>query len=485
MSQAPADLFPHDYQSALELLYGRINYEKTSGTPYNAQNFRLDRMREILKHLDNPHERYPIIHVAGTKGKGTTATLLYDALRANQMRAGLYTSPHLVRLEERFRLDGRECTQSELVELTRQTYEAVRKVEQDGWGCPTFFEMTTAMGFLYFAQQKADCVVLEVGLGGRLDSTNICLPVLSVITSISMDHQAQLGDTIEAIAGEKAGIIKPGVPVLSTAGSPEARQVISRVASEKAATLYLLDRDFSATWNALAEIDWSSDSHLTTSVASVHYRASHPDLAGSLAESVWTTRMLGRHQAQNLAGAVTALAWLSSQAGWRIDPELTRQALAESHAEARLQILGHQPTRIIDTAHNPASISAGLQAMDDHFADRRRTIVFACSRDKDYRAMLRQILPTCSRLICTTFLTNPRAVSADSLQSCALQLVESLQLEQISTGSVECIENPGDAWRLAIRESASTDLVVAMGSFFLAAELLELHQQATGESVNP
>jgi dihydrofolate synthase/folylpolyglutamate synthase len=477
MSPAPIEIIPHDYQTALELLYGRINYEKNIATKYNSQNYRLDRMREILLHLDNPHTKYPVIHVAGTKGKGTTSTVLHDALRANHLNVGLYTSPHLVRLEERFRLNGRECSPSELVELTQQVYEAVRRVEQDGWGNPTFFEMTTAIGFLYFQRRQADCVVLEVGMGGRLDSTNVCQPLLCIITSISMDHQAQLGDTIELIAREKAGIIKNAVPVICTARSQEARNVIQEVAGENNSPLFLIDRDFKVHWSPMDQFRRSTVQNSSNAIAEVHYQSSHSNLRGIFADSPWNTCMLGRHQAENLAGVITALAWLSQQAGWTIDLQKTQQAVLESHAEARLQIIGDDPIQIIDTAHNPASVQAGLQALDDHFPHHPRTIVFACSRDKEYRTMLKQILPKCNHLICTSFLTNPRAVASDSLRSTAMELIEQLQLENINSAQIESIDRPEEAWNQAVNGVDNGRLIMAVGSFFLAAELLAMRKQ--------
>lgn len=491
MSQAPAIQVPTDYESALEFLYGRINYEKISSTPYNAQNYRLDRMRELLNHLDQPHQQYPIIHIAGTKGKGTTATLLYDALRANGMRAGLYTSPHLVRLEERFQFDGRECSAAELVLLCQRVFVAACQVENAGLGRCTFFEITTAMGMLYFAQHQADCVVLEVGLGGRLDSTNVCTPVLSMITSISLDHQAQLGNTLAAIAGEKAGIIKPGIPVISTARAEEARQVIQQVAQNQGAPLLLIDRDFRVQWTPyswadqeIAQSSEKSASHWLAegnAVASVEYTTQFEPTSSRFHHSHWPTRMLGRHQADNIAGVVTALQWLTEQAGWKLDIQQSRRAIADSHPSARLEIIDRRPIRIIDTAHNPVSIAAGLQALDDHFSHRPRMIVFACSRDKDYRSMLQNILPHCQQLICTEFKTNPRAVGADSLRQVVNELLDASP--QLAAGNLklEVVHSPEVAWQRAVESCPVDGLVVAMGSFFLAAELFAFLEKKTEE----
>lgn len=479
---------PVDYDSALEMLYGRINYEKTSSTTYDAQHFRLDRMRELLVQLDSPHMAYKIVHVAGTKGKGTTATLLYDALRANGLRAGLYTSPHLIRLEERFQFDGCECSPSELIALCQIVLEAAQKVESNGCGRCTFFEITTAMGLLHFARNKAACVVLEVGLGGRLDSTNVCTPILSMITSISLDHQAQLGNTISAIAGEKAGIIKPGIPVISTARHLDARRVIQEVAQHQGARLMLIERDFSVEWSTLmlvncdqAESNSVENPSETDSVAAVEFTRLNCSPASRFAKSTWHTRMLGRHQADNIAGVVTALQWLAEDAGWELDVELSRRAIASSHPVARLERVGNKPIRILDTAHNPVSIAAGLQALDDHYQCLPRIIVFACSRDKDYRSMLKNILPHCHHLICTSFRNNPRAVPGSSLVEVAHELLAQSHGIAASRPQVEVVESSEFAWRRALEVCPSNGLVIAMGSFFLAAELLSKLQRETGE----
>ncbi|MEZ6079262.1 MAG: Mur ligase family protein [Pirellulaceae bacterium] len=231
-----------DYSAALGYLYGRINYEKIGAAPYTLSYYRLDRMRKLLEILGNPHQRYSIVHVAGTKGKGTTATLLADSLRACGKRTGLYTSPHLLRLEERINYEGRSCTAAQLVELTAAVRLAADELESGGGERATFFELTTAMGFLHFAQQGAEAVVLEVGLGGRLDSTNVCSPAVSVVTSISLDHQAQLGNTLDSIAREKAGIVKPHIPVVCVTRT---RSAGCHYRSGRCPTgpLHLIDRD--------------------------------------------------------------------------------------------------------------------------------------------------------------------------------------------------------------------------------------------------
>ena len=206
---------PLSYDAALEFLLGRIDYERTTAVPYCRREYRLDRMRELLNRLDDPQRTYPIVHVAGTKGKGSTAAMIAGILTAAGYRTGLYSSPHLDRMEERVAIDGQSCSSGELVELIERVWPAVSAMDRcadqgDGPGRPTYFEITTAMALVQFARRAVDAAVLEVGMGGRLDSTNVCPTIASVITSISFDHTKQLGNTLESIAREKAGIIKPG-----------------------------------------------------------------------------------------------------------------------------------------------------------------------------------------------------------------------------------------------------------------------------------
>lgn len=452
---------PADYQSALDYLYQRIDYEKIGHAAYSAGNYRLDRMRELLVELGQPHLAYPVIHIAGTKGKGSTAILVSDGLSASGKRVGLVSSPHLLKLEERIQLDRVPCSPAELIALTRQASQAASRVEQRGFGQPTFFELTTAMGLLYFAQKQADAVVLEVGLGGRLDSTNVCQPAVSVITSISLDHQAQLGDTIAQIAGEKAGIIKPGVPVICTARHPDARRVIQARAEELNAPLMMLDTDFSATWS-LAKGE-------PTAVAYVNYLASHPNLQ-RFDSSNWPTRMLGPHQAANYAAAISVLALLESL-GWKLSLQPMIQRMSESQAPARLEVVGQSPLRILDTAHNEASIRAGVQAIALHYPKRNGIVVLSASRDKDFRQMLRELAPICNELIVTQFQRNPRAVPVAELRETAESILCKATTD--AAPKMHSAETPAAAWRLAIELASAGDLIYATGSFFLAAEVLE------------
>ncbi len=247
------------YEAALAFLLGRIDYERMLSIPYGQRDFRLDRMRELAERLGNPQEQLQIVHVAGTKGKGSTAATITAILAAAGYRTGLYSSPHLERLEERIALDGQECPPEALAALIERVRPTVLEMDrQAGPGShgPTYFEILTALALLYFVEHAVDVAVLEVGLGGRLDSTNICTPAVAAITSISYDHTRQLGSTLAAIAGEKAGIIKPGVPVISGVVDAEPRDVIARIAAEQHAPLVELGRQFEFAYHPARARTW-------------------------------------------------------------------------------------------------------------------------------------------------------------------------------------------------------------------------------------
>ena len=518
------------YSAALRYLYDRIDYEKIGATPYTLGYYRLDRLRKLLDALGQPHLQYPILHIAGTKGKGTTATLLAAALLASGRRTGLYTSPHLLRLEERIQVDGAACSPEQLIALTDMVRSAAADLEAGGEGRATFFELTTAMGLLHFAQQKAQAVVLEVGLGGRLDSTNVCTPIVSIITSISLDHQTQLGNTLDAIAREKAGIIKAGVPVVCTARSPEARAAIADVATAQRAPIEFIDSDFHVTWTPLRDAsDIHATGHPATSHgATDHLVAGHPATGGGYASSApasvgawvdyqlgpadcasalaevercnhasseldpgkclpgtntdlsgtntdlvgrWQTCLLGRHQADNIAAVLATLRILQQQ-GWQLPRAALQQALAVAQPPARLQIVGRQPLAIIDSAHNPASVAAGLAALNDHFPDCPVTVVFAASRDKDWGQMLELLAARANRLILTAYQKNPRGLPIAELRHRAEQLLTGSAPRPGAQLKIETIDTPAAAWSHACQTAPAGQIIYSTGSFFLAAEIM-------------
>ncbi len=455
---------PADEQ-ALELLYGRLNYERSDQMPYDKAEFKLDRMRRLLARLGDPHRHPNIVHVAGTKGKGSTSNFLSAMLTQAGYRTGCYTSPHLTRIEERFAVDGLPCTGRELTELVEQVRPAVTELDREARAQategPTFFEMTTAMAWLHFQARAVDFIVLEVGLGGRLDSTNVCEPRVCLITSISFDHMRQLGNTLAAIAGEKAGIIKPGVPVITGVSHPEPLEVIQRVADEQQAPLERLGVDFGFQYHPPRDVTRAD-------LAAMDYFRFQRGIRTQI-ESHILMSVLGEHQAANASLAWAACDVLARQ-GTEIPAPARRAGVSTSHCPARIEVLRREPTVVIDTAHNTASIQALVKVLRESFPLRRRTLILAATREKDVAGMLHELVPEFDRIICTQYQSNPRQMPVDELARHARRIAtaEGSLVEIVRT------QSPQAAWQLAVRDSDADTLICATGSFFLAAEMKAL-----------
>ncbi len=483
-----------DYEQASRYLFERINYEKVGQRSYSQKNFRLARMHKLLEGLGNPHRKYPIIHIAGTKGKGSVAWLLAEAFRISGKRTGLYTSPHLTKLEERFCVDGQPCTPDQLVKCINTIHPVAEKLALGGDGQCTFFELTTAVGFLLFADCNVDVAVIEVGLGGRLDSTNVCTPVVSVITSISFDHQAQLGDTIPAIAGEKAGIIKPTIPVVSGVLNPEAIPVIARKAAECGSEIRQAGKDFRGTQTTTATATFKDGKNSIR-----HQRITYEKLGdweATKERSNLLMRMHGKHQVQNAATAIAAMDMFCSRMGWPIDEAALHNSLATTQVPARMQLMLESPDVILDSAHNVASIEALLNSLDEIYPrsgeDKRdRTIIFAASSDKDYEKLLDMLILSTDTLIITQYFNNPRGVESQKLfelaekarfQRLAQQVPSLTKAEGLTTRPVADLHRartPQEAYQLAKRICKTSGVICITGSFFLAAELVPHLQRST------
>jgi dihydrofolate synthase/folylpolyglutamate synthase len=456
-------------QSALDWLMARINYERTPLPPYQDRQLKLDRMRQLLTRLGQPDVGMKIIHVAGTKGKGSTCAMLSSILTAAGYRTGLFSSPHLERIEERFAIDGTSCTSEELVTLVNRVRAEVHAMDEeatansDPAAGPTYFEITTAMALLHFVERGADAVILEVGLGGRLDSTNVCLPAVSVITSISFDHMRQLGNTLAAIAREKAGIIKPGVPVVSGVLDPEPQQVIAEIALNHGCRLIQLERDFTVRYERAGASPPPSSRPAPHST--IDFRYSIPGQESTLPNV--DIRMPGLHQAQNAAVALATIAELRHQ-GWCISNEAIRQGLSQAMLPGRVEILPGNPTVVLDTAHNPASARALVQTLAELPPVDRRTLILSISSDKDVPAIAREMIGHFDRIIVTQYQENPRAVPADAL----LEIVRNESCD--SEGELIVCKTPREAWLEATKTTRPREQICITGSFYLAAEMRPL-----------
>ncbi|MAG94867.1 MAG: bifunctional folylpolyglutamate synthase/dihydrofolate synthase [Planctomycetaceae bacterium] len=416
-------------------------------------DFKLDRMRCLLARIGNPQEARPAVHIAGTKGKGSTATMVAAILARAGRRVGLFTSPHISAFEERMRVDGRMPSPSELVALVNRIAPHVRAIDSEpGRMSPTYFEIATALAWMYFDDEQVDIVVLEVGLGGRFDSTNICDSAVSVITNISRDHTKLLGCDLASIAREKAGIIKTGTPVVSGVQAREARDVVRRIAHDHSAPLFETGSEL--IWEAA---QGACDGRSTLIDVETH-RDRHCRIGVPLA---------GEHQAHNAALAVGVVDVLND-AGWGIAEHAVREGLRNLDCPLRIEVLSERPTVIVDAAHNSASAVALVRTLKNAFASRRRILVFGTTRDKDVRGLLRILLPNFDSVILAEYADNPRAVPCHELR----EIVES-----VGGFPVHTLADAAGAWRLARRLAGPDDLICVTGSFFIAAEIREVAEE--------
>jgi dihydrofolate synthase/folylpolyglutamate synthase len=430
---------PLSYDDALAFWYARVNYEQRNPNP---GDLKLDRMRALMRRLGDPQDRLRIVHVAGSKGKGSTAAMLAAVLGRAGYRTGLFTSPHLCRVEERIQVDGEPISREELASLLADIRAALA-----GWRGPepTFFEIATAVGFLHFWRRRVGAAVVEVGLGGRFDSTNVCRPALAVVTSISLDHVQQLGDNLASIAAEKAGIIKASRPVVSGVTAPEARAVIERVAHQRRAPLRQLGADF--------RYDYVP--------GRVTAEATVPSRLRVAGHDWMELGLLGEHQAANAAVAVSAVEVLRGL-GWHVGEAAVAAGLAGVRWPARMEVVGRRPLVVLDCAHNVASAEALVETLLSTFPPARRWLIFAGSADKDLPGMLRVLAPHFAHAFLTRYTGSSRGMPPEEL---AALLQRSADLPHTACATAR------DAWHAARERAAPDDLICVTGSVFLAGEL--------------
>ena len=462
-------------------------------------NLGLKRVEALLKSLDNPQDKFPIIHVAGTNGKGSTSAMIASILVEAGYKAGLYTSPHLMRFNERIRINHREISDKKVAELVERIKERVKGQGSGVSGrkkhapcpvplAPTFFEFTTAMAFLYFAEEKVDIAVMEVGLGGRLDATNVSKPLVSIITNIAKDHQALLGNRIKDIAFEKAGIIKKGSVLISGETKPAALKVLTAECKKRGAVFYRLNRDFyvDEKKRRIGEAEKQlpdfpiprfPDSLMsyTSPFAFTGRRWFYQDL---------TINLLGRHQYLNAASALAALEVLEER-GFYLTEFCIRKGLRNVSWPGRIEIVSKRPLVILDCAHNPAGAKVLKNALLDlRFAiddlrmknknnnskiENRKSkmiLVLGIMADKDIKGIVSKLAP----LAHTVILTRPKTERASSLEI----LYKTIKPY---TSKVELVEDVADACRTAISMANADDMICISGSVFTVGEAREAFRQ--------
>jgi dihydrofolate synthase / folylpolyglutamate synthase len=446
------------YQEALDYLYSFIDFSLQRNFRLSPEQFDLSRMRLLLTQLGSPETNYPIIHVAGTKGKGSVSAMCAAVLKSAGYKVGLYTSPHLQDYTERIRIDGEPIPQDTLVKLIEEIKPIVTAIPQI-----TTFEITTALGFWHFARQSVDVAVIEVGLGGRLDATNVIQPAVSVITSLSYDHSEILGDTLAKIAAEKAGIIKPGVPLVLAPQKDEARLVVEKIAREHQSPILKIGQDL-----LFAPVSRSLDGQtLLVWLSSEQTLVDEHIESGGFQE--WepvrlSIPMLGYHQVENAATAYGAILKFREQA-LPVSDAAIRNGFAQTHWPGRFEILRRFPPVVIDSAHNRDSALKLRLALDDYFPGQPVILVFGASADKDIKGMFAELLPRVRQVIATASF-HPRAAEPDELVSLAHQFGKPAR-------AVRPLEA---ALSEALRIAGNEAVVLITGSIFIAAGAAQIYR---------
>lgn len=427
-----------NYQEAIDYIYSFVNYSMTHQENLDPSNFDLTRMHKFAELLGNPQNDFPVVHIAGSKGKGSVSAFCASILKEAGYKVGLYTSPHMKEFTERFQINGEEIPEEDLVRITTLMKPFIERVPN-----LSTFEIATVLGFLYFSREKVDIAVIEVGLGGRLDATNIITPILSVITPIYLEHTYVLGDTIRLIAAEKGGIIKPGVPLIIADQSDESTDVLSNIAQERNSPIIKVEEEYKSRIvdKSIVNQEISVDRSVGDSSKEINY----------------TISLLGEHQAQN---SVTALAVVDrlNQLGFSLDGTSIISGFERAKWPGRFEVMQESPAVVIDSAHNRDSAEKLRNTIDTYFPGKRVTLIFGVSADKDIDAILSELAPRVESIICTKS-THPRAMEVEELVEKALK------------HKTEVVGAPDSATaiQMAFQNSKEDEVIMVAGSIFVAA----------------
>ena len=441
------------YRSALKYILGLTNYEKSLKELYSPGNVDLERVRELLRRLGSPEAGLKIVHVAGTKGKGSTAAMVSSVLQKAGCRVGLFTSPHLHTFRERVQVNGEPISGEDFAAAIARIKSHVDELNAAGeHGYITTFEALTAMALLYFSAQRVQALVLEVGVGGRLDATNVVTPAVSVITSISRDHTELLGETLPEIAGEKAGIIKPGIPIVMAPQKPEVEDVIMSIARERGSDLVNVGREI--VWHSLEHGDWGQK--LLVRDIETEYRVSIP--------------LVGDHQQENAATAIAVLGALRNS-GWQISDADITDGLSDVRWPGRMEQLDRRPLIIADGAHNGDSARRLREALTKYYQFQKAVLVVGVSADKNVQDIASELLSLASIVILTKS-RHVRAAEPDAIAGAFTR--PDIILE--TTDSVK------QALERARELASEEDLVCVTGSLFVVGEAIEAVKRAPVET---
>ena len=445
-STKPKDGAITTYRSAKEWLFGLIDVERTRASRVNPDVFKLDRMSALLAKLDNPQDDLKCIHIGGTNGKGSTVLMLDSALRACGLTVGVYTSPHMEDVRERISVGGVPISQHLFAQHMLKIQEAANALPKKH-GSPTFFEAMTALSFLHFTEQAVDLAIVEVGLGGRLDSTNVIQPLVSAVTRVDQDHTQFLGSTLEEIAREKAGIFKGGVPALTMPQEKGIVDVMRSIAEEAGTTLEVVsdDIDFSHRFEAGER----TGPHVRIGLSTERRIFEHIPVP-----------LAGEHQAFN-CGLVLAIIDRLSASGYELPEPAIVEGLAKTVAPGRMELAWKEPRVLLDGAHNPSAMAALVRTLGSAMPYDSMVMVFGCSSDKDVDAMLEEVAKGADKVVFTKAKGNPRAADPHDLAK---------RFESMSHKMHQVGETIDDALKTAAKASGRGDLIVVTGSFFLVGE---------------
>jgi dihydrofolate synthase/folylpolyglutamate synthase len=436
----------NSYNAAVRYLLERTDFERMRSVKYNETTFKLDRMEQLLAKLGNPHKQIRTVHVAGTNGKGSTVSMIGSMLQACGYTVGIYTSPHLVDLRERILINGQMVDKAVFTDLMKRVAKAAEKAGVE----PTFFEAMTAVCFKHFAEQAVDIAVVEVGLGGRLDSTNVIRPEACVITSIEFDHMKLLGNSLEEIAREKAGIFKRDVPAFIFESEPNVERAIAEVAEKAGAPLKIVNKD----------IDYSARFCVTDDLGP-HTRVCLYTKTSRLEHL--PVPLPGEHMASNCGLALAVVDHLKT-VGFDCPEDKITAGLAATRVPGRMQLVWDRPRVLVDGAHNPAALGALMRCVGAHVPYDSMICVFGCCSDKDVPALIDKVNLGADKVIFTRAANTPRSADPEDLQK--LFNERSGKMSQVAKTLPEALE-------MATRAVSREDLVCVTGSFYLVGETLK------------
>jgi dihydrofolate synthase/folylpolyglutamate synthase len=431
------------FSAAVDYLLNQTDYERMRVIQYDETAFKLDRMRALLKAIGNPHEKVAMIHVAGTVGKGSTVAMVGAMLMGNGYTVGAYTSPHLVDIRERVVVNGEMVDENTFTELLKVVVQAATKNDLT----PTFFELVTAVAFKHFADEAVDIALIETGLGGRLDSTNVITPLMTLITKIDLDHVNILGTTVEEIAREKAGIFKSSIPAISAHQTEGVTSVLKECAETTGTEVKVIAQDIEFSSRFGGGIDGKQHTRICVITEEAQYMHVPVPLDGE-------------HQATNCALAISAIDQLK-KLGYAFDELTIYESLATTTISGRMEVVWERPKILVDGAHNPSSLKTLIKSVGAHIPYDSMVCVFGCCQDKDVHGMLEQISLGADKIIFTKAVGNPRAAEPRLLQK---------QFEEISGKMTQVAETLPEALEIAAQAASREDLICVTGSFYLVGE---------------